>query len=314
MLDKVYLTKNIQIHLNIREFLEEYEWSSPKWTEDRLIAASPFRDDNHPSFFVNYSNDWAGTWGDSGSGDSGNFIDLVARLHETDYDSSLDMLKERFWVKPYEAPPIGVRLGIPKGVETFETPPQNVSEYLLGRGISEATQKLYQTSEDSGQVCLPYINGMGYAIALKYRKTANKDFYYNAGSNHIKNMLFGMHAIYELRPETLVICEAEIDAMTAFEMGYVGVSLGAANLIDNQIELIKKVGVKNIVIGTDNDSKGREALKEIDSAFWKTHKLFKYALPEGYDLNQYWMEFKKAPPIVKISEPKLLRKKLWYVR
>ena len=313
MLDIVHLTKDIKIHIDIQEYLERFEWERAKWTEDRLIAASPFRDDNHPSFFVNYNNDWAGTWGDSGTGDSGNFIELVSRLYETDYETAFEMLKERYWTRPYEAPAISVKLGVKKEKSIFDIPVHNPSPYLLGRGISEETQQLYRTSEDESKVCLPYINGMGLATALKYRRTDNKDFFYEAGNNHLKNMLFGYHVIYEKLPNTLVICEAEIDALTAYEMGFVGISLGAANLIERQVDLIKKVDVKNIIIGTDNDEKGNLAAKSIDDAFWKTHKLFRYDMPSGYDLNQYWQEFQKAPPLKKISEPKLLRRKLWYI-
>lgn len=314
MLDIVHLTKDIKIHIDIQEYLERFEWSHAKWTEDRLIAASPFRDDNHPSFFVNYNNDWAGTWGDSGTGDSGNFIQLVAELHDTDYETAFEMLKEEFWIRPYEAPAISVKLGVKKEKSIFDIPVHNPSPYLLGRGISEETQQLYRTSEDESKVCLPYINGMGLATALKYRRTDNKDFFYEAGNNHLKNMLFGYHVIYEKLPNTLVICEAEIDAMTAYDMGFVGISLGAANLIERQVDLIKKVDVKNIIIGTDNDEKGNLAAKSIDDAFWKTHKLYRYDMPSGYDLNQYWQEFHKAPPLKKISEPKLLRRKLWYIQ
>ena len=313
MLDLIHLSKDIKIQVDIQSFLMEFEWERAKWTEDRLIAASPFRDDNHPSFFVNFNNDFAGTWGDSGSGESGNFIELVSRLYETDYETAFEMLKERYWTRPYEAPAISVKLSVKKDKSIFDIPPHNTSKYLLGRGISEETQKLYRTSEDESKVCLPYINGMGLATALKYRRTDNKDFFYVAGNNHLKNMLFGYHMIYEKLPNTLVICEAEIDAMTAYEMGFMGISLGAANLIERQVDLIKKVDVKNIIIGTDNDEKGNLAAKSIDDAFWKTHKLFRYDMPSGYDLNQYWQEFHKAPPLKKISEPKLLRRKLWYI-
>lgn len=313
MLDLIHLSKDIKIHVDIQSFLMEFEWERAKWTEDRLIAASPFRDDNHPSFFVNFNNDFAGTWGDSGSGESGNFIELVSRLYETDYETAFEMLKERYWVRPYEAPAISVKLSVKKEKSIFDIPTHNTSEYLLGRGISEATQELYRTSEDESKVCLPYINGMGLATALKFRRTDSKDFFYEAGNNHLKNMLFGYHVIYEKLPNTLVICEAEIDAMTAYEMGFVGISMGAANLIERQVDLIKKVDVKNIIIGTDNDEKGNLAAKAVDEAFWKTHKLFRYDMPSGYDLNQYWQEFHKAPPLKKISEPKLLRRKLWYI-
>lgn len=314
MLDKVYLTKDIIIHLDIQSYLERFEWHRPKWTEDRLIAASPLREDTHPSFYVNYQNEWAGTWGDSGSGESGNFIDLVARLHETDYETAFEMLKEEFWIKPYETPMIGVNLKLSKARSHFDIPNPNVSKYLLGRGISEATQEAYKTSENDGSVCFPYMNGMGIAQALKYRRTDSKDFFYEAGENHIRDMLFGMHLAYDLRPSTLVLCEAEIDALTAKELGFVGMSMGAANLIDNQIELIKKLGMGQIIIGTDNDEKGNATARDIEKAFGSDHKVFKYDIPQGYDLNQYWQEFKKAPKIIKVSEPQLLSRKLWYIK
>ncbi|WP_230116380.1 hypothetical protein [Bacillus velezensis] len=61
------------VDVDIRYELEQFEWTRPTWTEDRLLAASPFRYDRTPSFYV-YLEDTAsakaGYWGDSGAYDA----------------------------------------------------------------------------------------------------------------------------------------------------------------------------------------------------------------------------------------------------
>nr|MDF9458006.1 hypothetical protein [Bacillus pumilus] len=44
----------VAVDVDIREELEQYEWDRPTWHADRLTAASPFRDDRTPSFYVYY--------------------------------------------------------------------------------------------------------------------------------------------------------------------------------------------------------------------------------------------------------------------
>lgn len=313
--DRIHLTKDVAVLIDIPEYLQRYScWEHERWTDERLVCSSPFRDDNSPSFFVNFNNEWAGTWGDSGTGEAGNFIELVARLDSTDYEIAKDKLMEEFVVGAYETPAISINVKPKEGRDKFKEEPYSLSTYLLGRGISERTQKAYRTSEDSGQVRLPYIDGQGTWRAVKYRKTATKDFYYEAGNNHIKDLLFGHHLVYEENPRTVVVCEAEIDAMSAYEMGFIGVSLGAANFSESQARLLHKFGVENVVIATDNDYKGEYAANLISSTLKPYVNIYRAAMPEGYDMNQYWMENRKKPPFKLIYKPKALHFKKVYFR
>ncbi|MGN8821624.1 hypothetical protein ACTNC1_12160, partial [Atopobiaceae bacterium HCP3S3_A4] len=108
-LDKIHLTKDILVMIDIPEYLSRYDvWENAKWTDERLVCSSPFRPDYSPSFFVNFNNEFAGTWGDSGSGDSGNFIKLVSLLDETGYEEALDKLRDEFMLGAYDTPQISV--------------------------------------------------------------------------------------------------------------------------------------------------------------------------------------------------------------
>jgi len=93
-LDKIHLTKDILVLIDIPEYLSRYDcWENARWTDERLICSSPFREDSSPSFYVNFNNQWAGTWGDSGDGSTGNFIKLVAQLDDTSYEEALEKLR-----------------------------------------------------------------------------------------------------------------------------------------------------------------------------------------------------------------------------
>src|SRR5699024_5067221 len=58
------------IDVDILEELEQYEWENARWTDTKLIASSPFRNDSAPSFYVDISGSYAGVFGDSGAYDS----------------------------------------------------------------------------------------------------------------------------------------------------------------------------------------------------------------------------------------------------
>src|SRR5690625_8050482 len=91
--------KGKQVDVDIAEELATYSWENERWTSDKLVASAPFRDDNAPSFFVNLSGEYAGTWGDSGSIDEqysrGNFAALIAYLSGIGYEEAEEYMLEK---------------------------------------------------------------------------------------------------------------------------------------------------------------------------------------------------------------------------
>ena len=89
-----------QIDVDIREELDQFEWYSAKWTDDKLIASSPFRDDTAPSFYIDLEGEYAGIFGDSGAYDSyyesGTLPKLLAYLRNESYEDAVDYLLSKY--------------------------------------------------------------------------------------------------------------------------------------------------------------------------------------------------------------------------
>src|SRR5690625_1249544 len=143
-----------RIQLDIESELREYKFDNERWTADKLIASSPFRNDQAPSFFVNLDGEYAGTWGDSGALDeeysSGNFVKLIALLNEMTYEDSEDYLIEKYGVLHENKPGKIVRINHPKissnrpPIKTINNPVTAAySPYLVRRGISRQAQERY---------------------------------------------------------------------------------------------------------------------------------------------------------------------------
>lgn len=54
-----------QVNIDIKTELEEFDFRNARWSDDKLIACSPFRQDSTPSFFVTLSGEYSGVRGDS---------------------------------------------------------------------------------------------------------------------------------------------------------------------------------------------------------------------------------------------------------
>ena len=97
----VISVRNYEVDVDIKSELEVYDWGyNARWSADKLIAASPFRHDSTPSFFVNLDGDYAGAWADSGAHDdnytSGGFAKLLAYLRSESIEETERYLLEQY--------------------------------------------------------------------------------------------------------------------------------------------------------------------------------------------------------------------------
>src|SRR5574342_1373406 len=141
-----------EVPVNIRAELEQFNWVRPKWSSDKLIAASCFRYDKSPSFYVNLTGEYAGTWGDSGYYDiewkSGNFTKLLSFLRNETYEET-----EEYLLGEYGIPSDGTgavtlnpvclriqRIRQPLNADILAKFTEDYT-YLKSRGISEDVQR-----------------------------------------------------------------------------------------------------------------------------------------------------------------------------
>src|SRR5690625_247876 len=198
--------RNHSVEIDIEAELTEYDFGyGARWTADKLIASSPFREDNRASFFVNLTGDLAGTWADSGSLDEeysrGNFVKLIALLRGISYEEACDYLIEKYGALYEIKPDEPIRLTSPKlrrreiRSRIIEDNPitRATSPYLLTRGIDEKTQHKFGVGYGqtvAGYTAIPWHTAGGRLANVKYRSTTGKQFFYEKGATPINTLVY----------------------------------------------------------------------------------------------------------------------------
>lgn len=274
--DKIPIKINGQtLNIDVRSELERYDWNNARWTDTKLIAASPFRYDKHPSFFVDYDDDseYYGCWADSGALDdcykSGNFIKLLSFLRNETYEETEDYLLLMYSTEysgDIKLPPLKLPLKSHRTPldESLLRPYMFRHKYLEKRGISEPVQRLMGVGYDRQRraITMPWRLPDGGLANIKYRRVDNKVFWYEKGGLPVKDLVYGIDVIYKKRLDTAVICEGEIDAMSYMTEGIPAIAIGGGTFSDKRKELIIKSPIKTLYISTDNDTVGLQLKEE----------------------------------------------------
>jgi hypothetical protein len=265
-------------NIDIRAELEKYSWTKPRWSSDKLIAASPFRFDHSPSFFVRlepYGDIPAGTWSDSGAYDSdwasGNFVKLLSFLRNETEDETYEYLRDEYgWQEEagetVTLKPINLRIQRnrqPLNTDILAKFTEDYT-YLKKRGISERVQRQMGVLYDpqSRAAVIPWWQAEGRLASVKFRTVYGKTFWYIKGGRPIRELVYGI----DKAGPVAVMCEAEVDAMSWMVAGYSAVAVGGASFNRWKRDLILRSPIEELIIVTDNDKAGGKLRKEIEMA------------------------------------------------
>ncbi|RPF54780.1 toprim domain-containing protein [Abyssicoccus albus] len=256
------------IDVDLMAELEPYEFHRQKRSGDKLIACSPFRDDDTPSFFINAGDsEYAGTWGDSGAYDdywkSGNFVQLLAYLRSETYEETVDYLRSIYDYEyvdtdiHIEFKPLYERKGfveVPK--DKYEDKSIDYA-YLKSRGINPKVIEKNGIFDNGSSIGIPWHDINGRVANIKYRSKYDKVFWYENEATPINRLVYGIHHVVQNGIKRIVVCEAEIDAMTWQSSGTMAVAVGGSAFNRIQADLIVASGVEEVILGGDFDAKGR---------------------------------------------------------
>ncbi|EOQ07798.1 toprim domain-containing protein [Bacillus cereus] len=313
------------INVDIEYELRQHTWTNERWSSDKLMAASPFRYEHTPSFFVNLDGDYAGTWKDSGAFDneweSGNFTKLLSYLRNETYEETEAYLLESYGTSyTYDnlilKPP---KFRIESGQKTLDF--GRLQEhayrhpYLGQRGISEEVQRQMKIGYDRFRqaVVIPWFDTNGKLANIKYRKTRGKAFWYEKDGKPIGDLIYGLHLAYRRNIKRAVYCEAEIDAMSFMTAGFFGLANGGSSFNQRKAEQILKSPIEELVIVADNDPAGEKLRKELEK-----YLNGKIRLTNGYvrrfkDANEALIKDGKDSLISVVDNAEPVRLKLSYV-
>lgn len=265
-----------EVDVNISAELAEYDWGyNARWSADKLIAASPFRHDSTPSFYVHLDGDSAGAWGDSGASDDdyvkGGFVKLLSYLRgESEAETTDYLISEygRLYIdaEDIRLPALNIRKRTKYRTLAPDTVTQTTSPYLSTRGISPEAQRRFNVGYNAdlaGYTAMPWYTPDGRLANVKYRSTTGKRFFYEKGAIPIRRLVYGLDVVNSDRAELAVINEAEIDAMSWATAGIPAVACGGSSISAEQIDAIKRSSIRRLLLGGDNDPAGKRLNMEI---------------------------------------------------
>lgn len=265
-----------EVDVDISSELKEYDWGyNAIWRADKLIAASPFRQDSTPSFYVNLEGTYAGVFGDSGAVDdeytSGGFVKLLAYLRgEGERETAEYLLTEygRLYtdIEDIRLPEIRLKQRTAYRTPSPDIVTQAVSPYLTTRGISNETQQQYgvgYNADNPGFTAIPWYSADGRLANVKYRSTRGKKFFYEKDATPIRQLVYGLSVVNETGADLAALCEGEIDALSWATAGVPAIACGGSSISNEQIDAIKRSSIQKLLVGGDNDPAGQRLNAEV---------------------------------------------------
>lgn len=259
-----------EIDVDIQSELEAFDWQRAKWSSDKLIAASPFRYDRSPSFFVNIEGKYAGYWGDSGAYDddwkSGNFVKLLSFLRNETFFESEEYLCTKYLEGEIVKLNVKMKNSIDRISISRDIIKKQTSPYLSKRGISDGVQAQagIGSSRHYGFVAIPWYHVTGEMANVKYRSTKGKMFFYEKGGHPIKELVYGAN-LYVKSTKPLILCEAEIDALSWRTASYNAVAVGGVAFTKDHANILKRLPYSRLIVAGDNDKAGQKFNRQVIS-------------------------------------------------
>ncbi len=180
-----------------------------------------------------------------------------------------------------------------KATENYEKNLGEALPYLLSRGITEETARMFrlgfvknpETGHElyQGKLSIPYITPSG-VIDIRFRSLSTE-----SGPKYLSRPGATTH-IYNIGALSrdngmLVVCEGEIDTIIATQVGFIAVGLPGAN---NWKQFYSRVldGWDKIMLFCDGDNAGREMAKTISR---ELDNVFPVFMPDNQDVNDVFL-------------------------
>lgn len=135
------------------------------------------------------------------------------------------------------------------------------------RHFSQQTVDRFRLGYDprTDRLTIPIRSANSQVLGVIYRRLDNvKPKYLHPTGFQTGRNLFGAHLLGNQRKVALV--EGPLDAVACWDAGVPAVAAYGARLTDGQAALVRKLGITSLVVMTDKDIPGREAVTQVKGA------------------------------------------------
>lgn len=283
---------------DFRSVLDHYIGGLPY--RSRVICVSPFRDETHASFDINFSKC---LWYDHGTGKGGSAYDFIMEAEQCSFkDAALqaDKILGKASIEPtrYRYNP-GEKAAHTESFSLAELPVESLTEedyFTFGEGILTKRRISYETLTkhrvfvEKSALIIPY--EIEADVVKRYKRIS-----YSGGNKEIKtkggSTLFPLRSLYKSR---IVICEGEYDVLALLSHGINAIT-GTAGCNTFRHEWAWAMSGKDVTILYDNDDPGRSGsllVKSLVKPYARRVRVASFPIEyaKGYDISDHFTEGK----------------------
>lgn len=264
-------------YAGLAKMLQKTEWSG-----DEVLSLCPFHQDSSPSFRFNVRK---GLFVCFACAEKGTAAKLAKRLGATlSDDVSLSNLRAA--MDELNTPREEIRVKDERSLSRYMGPPH---VYWRRRGFSNRTIKRWCLGYDPLEevLTIPYRNEYGELLGVFFRRTKDNvypRYLYPKGFPR-KRLLYGAEKIAGV--ETVALVEGSTDAIWCDQNGIPAVSQLGSSLSDEQVDILRRSGVRNVILLHDYDLAGRKASFEA----WRKLTDFVRITPSWDEEKYCWHEW-----------------------
>lgn len=164
--------------------------------------------------------------------------------------------------------------------------------YMWERKLTPEIVEMFDVGFDKDSNCLtfPVRDLSGGSLFVARRSVNSKYFNY---PNGVEKPIYGIYELSLLKnnPSEIIVCESIINALTCWVYGKAAVALNGTGT-KSQIEQLKKLHSRKLILGLDPDSAGIKGSDKIKNLI-KNKIITMYEIPVGKDINDLSLnEFK----------------------
>jgi DNA primase len=144
------------------------------------------------------------------------------------------------------------------------------ADYLKGRGISPETARTWRLGIAGGRLTIPLNDAAGQTVGFCGRATGNQEPKYRNSSGDLlfqrNGLVFGLDQAAEAirKQGTALLVEGPLDVIQLHQAGFTyAVACLGTSVSELQLQLLRRQGMKHLLIALDGDSAGQAATERL---------------------------------------------------
>ena len=274
------ITQNDLLQLDIEQILDSYGLEFRINGSKNANFMCPFHNDRNPSCGMHIK---TGLWKCFGCGLSGNLVQFVAEIEQVDKSIAEDKIR-KIWIK--KIPDIdslqkNINDILLKGKETIQVDPRLPDwilnqytknwDYMYSRGFNDETLEYFNVLYDPKTKLqgFPVHDDKGKLVGITGRQTQPdiEPRYFPVMRFRKSNFLFNLHRIDISKP--VIAVEGEINCIAMHQHGFSNtISFLGAGVSQKQLDIVRHVGIKELILFFDSDLAGQAGEKKIFTNLW----------------------------------------------